>query len=150
MKANLTRKEGLFLKAYLAGKHLKDCALAMGSKGKDNHSLSQIGYEMLNRIDISVKELHAMQGITPEYLRQKLDEGLNAKKPYFATWQGKILQSEPTEDHPSRLKALEIAHKLRGEFVDKVELASKDGGDLVLQLTPSKSRKDKKRSVTFE
>ncbi len=150
MKLNPTKREGLFLKAYLSGKSLADCARAMGSKGKDDHSLRQIGYETLTRLDISVKELHQMQGITSEYLRQKLDEGLAATKPYFATWQGKILQSDPVPDHTARLKALEIAHKLRGEFVDKVELTGKDAGDLILQLKPAEGKKGKKKSLTFE
>lgn len=148
MKVNLTRKENLFLKAYLEGKQLAECALYAGSKGKDTNSLKVIGHNILTNLNISIPELHQLQGITGEYLRQKLNEGLTAQKKYFGSWQGSIIESKPFEDVPTRLKALEIAHKLRGEFVDKIELAGKDGGDLILQMTPAQSKK-KKRTISL-
>jgi len=149
MKLNLTRKENLFLEAYLEGKQLAECALYAGSKGKDTNSLKVIGYNILTNLNISIPELHELQGITGEYLRQKLEEGLSAKKKYFGSWQGSIIESQPFEDVPTRLKALEIAHKLRGEFVDKVEMTGKDGGELVLQITPTQSKR-KKRTISLD
>jgi phage terminase small subunit len=144
MKENLNRRETRFLDAYLQGKTLAECALYAGLRGKDNNSLKVSGYRLLTKINISLPELHEMQGITTEYLRKKLEEGLDANKRFYASYQGTISSSEPFGDQPVRLKALEIAHKLRGDFVEKLELTGRSGGDLTIQLTPSVKVKKKK------
>ena len=150
MKENLSRRESRFLDAYLEGKTLAECAMYAGLRGKTTNSLKVSGYRLLTNINISLKELHELQGITGEYLRQKLQEGLDAKKKYFGTWQGQIVESKPFEDHTSRLKALEIAHKLRGEFIDKTEVTGPGGGDLILQLASSERKGKGKKAITFE
>ena len=144
MKANLTRKENLFLKAYLEGKQLAECALYAGSKGKDNNSLRVIGYEILTRLNISLPELLQMQGLTDKFIAEKLDQGLNAKRPIVATWQGKITDEKFYDDPPTQAKYLELLGKMKGAFIDKLELTGKDAGDLVLQITPAQGKKKKK------
>jgi hypothetical protein len=72
-----------------------------------------------------------------------LKNGLDAKKKYFGSWQGDIVESEEFEDIPTQLKALEIAHRLRGQFIDKHELTGRDGGDIILQVA-SGSKKGSK------
>ena len=150
MKENLSRRETRFLDAYLQGKTLAECALYAGLRGKDNNSLKVSGYRVLTNINISIPELHELQGITGEYLRKKLEEGLDAKKRFYGTWQGNIIKSEQFEDIPTRLKALEIAHKLSGNFIDKIELTGKDGGDLVLQMAPASKKGKKKTTISID
>ena len=149
MKADLSIKERKFIDAYLETGNISESAKRAGSKGKDVFSLYTTGKRWLDNVGITIKELHEIGGITDQYLREKLREGLTAKKKYFGSWQGDIIESKPFEDVPTRLKALEIAHKLRGEFIDRTEITGKDSGDLVLQIKPAEGKK-KKRTISIE
>lgn len=150
MKENLSIKEQNFVTAYLETGNIAQSAKIAGSKGKDTASLHQVGRQILERIGFSLKEIQEAKGITDSFLTDKLSAKLNSQKRYYGSWQGQIVASEPFDDDANQLKALEIAHRLRGQFIDKTEITGADGGDLILQLAPSKSKKDKKRSVSFE
>ncbi len=95
-------------------------------------------------------ELLDAEGLTDQAMAEPLQKGIKAQKPIVATWEGKITDKLWIEDHPTQLKAVELIGKMKGHFIDKLELTGRDGGDLVLQLAPSKSKRDKKRSITFE
>jgi len=135
MKANLSVKEQKFLKAYIQTGNISESARIAGSKGKDTFSLYNAGRAIIERCGITLQEIQESAGITDSYLTSTLQNGLQAKKKYFGTWQGKLLESGEFEDHAIRLKALEIAHRLRGQFIDRAELTGANGGDIVLQLT---------------
>lgn len=141
MKGNLSIKERRFLDKYLQGRPLHECAKYAGSKGKDKRSLATNGYVMLKNLDISMEETLSLNGITDQHLTEKLNEGLTAQRKYFGTWQGGIVESKPYNDIPTRMKALEIAGRMKGLFIDKVELTGKDGGDITLMINPSKGKK---------
>jgi len=148
MKTNLTRKETLFLKTYLQGKPLYECAKQYGSKGKDKPSLTQIGCQILGRLNISAQEILDLNGVTDQAATKPLIDGLNAKRTLIATFQGHIKDKIDIDDHPTRGKFLEIYHRLRGNFIDRVELAGKDGGDIILAFKSTKGKN--KRSVNLD
>jgi phage terminase small subunit len=143
----LTLKESKFLKAYLETGNISESAKRAGSKGKDVFSLYETGRRWLDKIGISLQETQEALGITDAYLTKKLSEGLTANKRYFGTWQGEIVSSDEFEDYVTRSKYLEIAHRLRGQFVDRHELTGKDGGDISISYAPSKIGKKHGRAL---
>ena len=147
MKDKLTLKESKFLEKYLQGRPLAECAKYAGSNGKDDASLRVIGYNILTGINISMEETLSLNGITEEYLAEKLKEGLNAKKKYFASFRGGIVESKPFDDQPTRMKAVEIAGRMKGLFVDKLELTGKNSGDIALMITgPGKEKQTARKT----
>jgi hypothetical protein len=135
LKANLSVKEQKFLEAYIQTGNISQSAKIAGSKGKDTFSLYNSGRAIIERCGITLQEIQDALGITDSYLTERLKNGLDAKKKYFGSWQGDIVESEEFEDIPTQLKALEIAHRLRGQFIDKHELTGRDGGDIILQVS---------------
>ncbi len=146
----LTLKQRKFWKCYCETHSLTKAAEYAGSNGKDTASLSVIGYGILKSLNLSMPELLDAEGLTDQAMAEPLKNGIKAQKPIVATWEGKITDKLWIEDHPTQLKAVELIGKMKGHFIDKLELTGRDGGDLVLQLAPSKSKKDKKRSLSFE
>ena len=147
MKANLSIKEAKFLEKYLSGASLETCAKYAGFKGTTKHSMQQLGYLCLKNLDISMEETLDRIGVTDEKLARRLDEALSAKKCYYGSFQGQILKSAPYEDIPSRLKAVELAGRMKAHFVDRTELTGKDAGELVLQVMTRASKKKDKGTV---
>jgi len=145
MKYNPTVKERRFLKAYLEGKSLAECAKYAGSKGKDKDSLKVIGHRMLTNINLSMDETLTLYGLTDEVLASKLQEGLEAERLYLSSFEGKFLDERKAPDIPTRLKAVELVGRMRGHFIDRVEHTGKDGGDLVLQIAPSKIKREPRK-----
>jgi len=143
MRGNLTVKDRRFLEKYLQGRPLHECAKYAGSNGKDKASLTNIGYLHLRRLDISMEETLNLCGITDQILTEKLNEGLIAKRKYYGTWQGKVVEGKEYPDVPSRLKAVELAGRMKGVFIDRHEITGKDGGDITLLINPSKTKKGK-------
>ncbi len=149
MKQDLSRFERKFIEGYIETGIISEAAKRAGSKGKDSASLYVVGKRVLDRVGLTLQEIQEMNGITDQHLTVKLNEGLSADKCYFGTWQGGIVQSASMPDVPTRLKALEIAHRLRGQFIDKHELTGKDGGDITLVYKPASKNKSKK-VLTFD
>lgn len=143
MITKLTLKQRKFWKHYLKTHHLADSAKAAGSKGKNLKSLSEIGSQILESLGLSMPELLNAEGLSDQALAKPLQEGLAAKKPVVATWEGKITDRVDVEDHPTRLKAVELVGRMKGIFIDRHELSGKDGGDIILQINPSKGKKGK-------
>lgn len=140
----LTLKQRKFWKCYQKTHSLIEAAKAAGSKGKDSHSLSVIGHQILRSLDLSMPELLDAQGLTDEAMAKPLQEGLAAERPIIATWEGKISDRIDISDHPTRAKFLEIYHRLKGNFIDRHELTGRDGGDIILQINSSKNKRETK------
>jgi len=145
MKYNPTVKERRFLKAYLEGKPLAECAKYAGSKGKDKDSLKVVGHRMLTNINLSIDEILTLCGLTDEVLAKKLQEGLEAERLYLSSYEGKFLDERKAPDVPTRLKAVELIGRIRGHFIDRHELIGKDGGDIVLAIKPATQRRGTKK-----
>ena len=147
MKGNSTVKQRRFLKAYLDGKSLADCAKYAGSKGKTRETLAVVGHEILKKINPDLREIQDALGVTDVLLTKILREGLNAYKTELAIYKGKICDSVDMVDYSNRAKYLEIAHRLRGQFVDRHELTGKEGGDIELVIKPASRGEPKKIDV---
>lgn len=145
MKGNLKIKERRFLDKYLEGKSLAICAKYAGYEGKH---LRDMGYRVLKSLDISLQETLEMNGLTDEYMTQKALEGLNSKKVVVATFQGRIGEEKAYADHPTRAKYLELLGRMKGSFIDKLELAGKDGGDIILAFKSTKGKN--KRAIALD
>ena len=147
MKANLSIKEAKFVKAYLQTGNISQSAKLAGAKGKDTFSLYTTGKRWLENVGITLRDCQEALGITDQYLTDCLQDGLKAKKRYYGTFQGKLIQSDEFEDFTNRAKYVEIAHKLRGQFIDRQEITGKDAGELVLQVMTRPGKKKDKGSV---
>jgi hypothetical protein len=145
VKGNPTVKERRFLKAYLEGKPLAECAKYAGSKGKNKDSLKVVGHRMLTNINPSIDETLTLFGLTDEILARKLREGLEADRLYLASFVGKFMDERKAPDIPTRLKAVELIGRMRGHFLDRHELTGKDGGDIVLAIKPATQWRGPKR-----
>ena len=143
MKAK-TKREKAFIDAYLSGCTLDQCALQYGSTGTSKASLAQIGYQILKRLQVEDEELAAQLGLTKAYWFGRIKEGIEAKKPLIATWEGKITDQLDIEDRPTQHKYLETLAKQQGWLSDRIELTGKDGGEIHLELSQGSDRKKKK------
>ena len=143
MKAKLTRREAKCFKAYMEGYPLAECARQAGSKGKDDVSLRSVAYQILQGIQIDLKDLLFMEGLTGKRIAEKINEGLESKRVFPATWQGKITDERVYKDHATQAKYLEILGKMTGAFVDKLDLNLTGSGNLDIQVNSAKSAKNK-------
>ncbi len=148
MKQDLSRFERKFIEGYIETGIIAEAAKRAGSKGKDSASLYVVGKRVLDRVGLTLQEIQELNGVTDQLLTEKLVEGLTAEKRYYGTWRGDIVEGPLSDDVPTRLKALEIAHRLRGQFIDRHELTGKDGGDISLVVSAPTKGKGKK-TVTF-
>ncbi len=150
MKYNPTVKERRFLKAYIEGKSLAECARYAGSKGKDKDSLKVIGHRMLTDINPSMDEILELNGLTNHLIAAKTLEGLEADRVEVATFRGQIGDVQAFPDYSTRAKYLDILAKLKGRYIEKKELTGKDGGDITLIITPAGARSKGKRTLEIE
>lgn len=149
MKQRLSPTELKFWESYLSTGNIAESAKRAGSNGKNTHNLHETGRKILERLGVTLQDVQDAMGITDSYLSEKLREGLSATKRYYGSWQGSIIEGEETPDSVARGKYLEIAHRLRGQFIDRHELTGKDGGDITIQvMAPSKSKG--KKAISFD
>jgi len=148
MRQDLSRFERKFIEGYIETGIISEAAKRAGSKGKDSASLYVVGKRVLDRVGLTLQEIQEMNGVTDQILTEKLIEGLTANKRFYGTWRGDIVHGPEIDDVPTRLKALEIAHRLRGQFIDRHELTGKDGGDISLVVSAPVKGKSKK-TVSF-
>jgi len=107
-------------------------------------SAGELGYRMLKKVDIKIKEVLDRIGVTDTFLSQKLNEGLEAKKvvsiiPVKPKEVGPNSVNLPdansssiefidVEDYPTRQRYLDMAFKLKGDYPaekHEVEVARK-------------------------
>ena len=143
MIGKLTLKQRKFWKHYQIHHNGAAAAKYAGSKGKNGNSLKVAGSLILTSLNLLMPELLNAQGLTDEALCEPLKNGMKAKKPIVATWEGKITDRINIEDHPTRLKAAELIGRMKGVFIDRHELSGRDGGDIVLQVRPAGAKKGK-------
>jgi len=64
--------------------------------------------------------------VDADYLSKKLKQALNAKEVRFFSSEGVVTDQREVSDNHTRLKALELAHRLRGDYPkdEPVQLAS--------------------------
>lgn len=139
----LTVKQRKFWSHYIQHHNLAHAAKHAGSKGKDVKSLSQIGYQILESLQLSMPELLNAEGLTDKLLAEKTLEGLNADRVQLASYEGKFLDEKHFTDYPTRAKYLELLGRMKGVFIDRHEITGKDGGDIALLINSDTSKRGK-------
>lgn len=144
MLSKLTLKQRKFWKCYLETHSLSKSAKYAGCNATSLSNLCHHGETILNSLQLSMPELLNAEGLTDKALAEPLKAGIKAQKPIVATWEGKITDKLWVDDHPTRLKAAELVGRMKGVFIDRHELTGKDGGDIILHINPSKSKRGAK------
>ena len=139
----LTLKQRKFWKCYCETHSLTKSAKYAGSKGKDTKSLSAIGYQILESLQLSMPEMLNAQGLSDQLLAEKTLEGLNADRVQLASFEGKFLDEKHFKDYPTRAKYLELLGRMKGVFIDRHEITGKDGGDIALLINSDTSKRGK-------
>jgi len=150
MVGKLTLKQRKFWKHYSEHHNKAAAAKYAGCQCTTVQSYSTQGAVLLKSLELTMPELLAAQGLGTDRLAEIVDEQTTAKKPVYATWEGKITDVQLHPDNAARGKAAELLGRMHGVFIDRHELTGKDGGDLILQVNPSKSRKGNKISIDME
>lgn len=99
---------------------------------KDRKSASQIAYENLRKLDISMAELMSQMGLTDEedikdLIRLRKCKKLHVCDIYVKDDNGKLKINRNSndfievDDNPTQLKALELTAKLKGNIEDKTK-----------------------------
>ena len=144
MTGKLTLKQRKFWKHYLKTHNISASANFAGCKAKSKTSLCEQGRQILKSLELSMPELLEAKGLSIEQLGEVLQRQLSATKPLVATWEGKITDERFYPDNAAIGKAIEHLGRMHGVFIDKHELSGKDGGDIILQINPSKSKRGSK------
>ena len=152
MKGHLTRREQRFLDHYIETGDLGNSAKHAGYKRSSISSYSQKGRDILNNLKSDFKDMMEEMGLTDRLLCQKVLEGLNAYKTIFASYEGKFLDQRDCVDFSARAKYTEQLARMKGVFLDRVQHEGKDGGDIVLQLSPRVPQcgRTTKKEISFE
>ena len=143
MIGKLTLKQRKFWKHYCKTHNLSQSATAAGCRDKSPQNLCYYGNKLLKSLELSMPELLDAEGLSDQAMAKPLQEGLVATRPIIATWEGKITARIDVEDHPTRLKATELLGRMKGVFIDRVNLG-KDGGDIILQVRTASGKKGPK------
>ena len=143
MKANLNIKEQNFLKHYLETSSITEAAKLSGSKAKDNANLYMCGRAILDRLGITYKDMLELNGLTDDFLAKKLNEGANCNKVELASFRGQFISEKSFPDYSTRSKYLDMIHRVKGVYVDKLELSGSGGGDISLHFSSTKQKKRK-------
>ena len=78
----------------------------------------QTGHDLVRNREIEREIDRALDevGATREKVAQVLHNGLEAKTTRVFCQDGKVIYSEPLEDHPTQVRAAEVVGKMRGDF----------------------------------
>ncbi len=86
--------------------------------GYSERSAKEIAYETLTKPHVHREIERVMQagGLTREKIVGALKNGLEAKQTKVFCQEGQVIYSDPLEDHPTQVRAAEVAGKLYGDF----------------------------------
>jgi hypothetical protein len=78
----------------------------------------QSGHQVLKSIEVRREIDRALDevGATRKKVAQVLHSGLEAKTTRVFCQDGRVIYSDPQEDHPTQVRAAEVVGKLRGDF----------------------------------
>ncbi len=79
------------------------------------------------KIEREIERVMEAEGLTREKVVHALRNGLEAKQTKVFCQDGQLIYSKPMEDHPTQVRAAEVAGKLRGDFpahrtIERMEL----------------------------
>lgn len=86
--------------------------------GYSESSATEIAYETLRKPHVKREIERVMEagGLTREKIVVALKSGLEAKQTKVFCPQGRVIYSDPLEDHANQIRAAEVAGKLYGDF----------------------------------
>ncbi len=86
--------------------------------GYSERSAKEIAYETLTKPHVHREIERVMQagGLTREKIVGALKNGLEAKQTKVFCQEGVVIYSDPLEDHPTQVRAAEVAGRLYGDF----------------------------------
>ena len=114
MNKQLTPRQVAFAKHVLKGGTITEAARRAGYSDKN---LSQSGHQALKAIRLRMPELMDDLGLTDTALIEKhLVPLLSAKTTKYFQRQGRVEQKREVADNDARLKALDMAFKLKGAY----------------------------------
>ena len=115
-------KQRKFVKEYI--KSGNQTLAAKRSYNCNDDTARSLGSSNLTKHNIKSAVIKAQEkiGITDSFLAKTLKEGLKAKETKFFADGGKVRDKRNCIDYPTRAKYMEIAHKLRGNFIDRTLL----------------------------
>ena len=110
----LTPKQQRFLEVF---QEVETAGMAAVIAGYSPKNPAQSGYQALRDIKAKAVDILDAHGLTCDHLIQNyLSVALNAKRPMFVAKNGKQIEFVMTNDWPARVRALDIAFKLRGDY----------------------------------
>lgn len=127
-KRDLTLKQRRWLDSYIELGNATQAAKDAGYNCKSYMSFHAVGYENLQKLSISIKEIMNRKGITDARLMEDLKAGLKAQRTEFGKFKGKITDSKDLIDYQTRHKYLETALKLKGLLRDKIDVSVTEFG----------------------
>ncbi len=141
-------KQKKFWTSYQQHGNLARAAKDAGSLGKNSKSLSATGRNILDSLGLTFQEKLNAFGLTDDFLMKGINEGCRAKKVEIATFQGKIKDEKAFPDYSTRGKYYDMLTRMKGLYIDKLELAGRDGGEI--ELVISKAVKKGSKTLTLD
>jgi terminase small subunit-like protein len=128
----LTPRQGLFAANLLQGTTITEAARRAGYSEKN---LAQSGHQVLQAIRLKMPELMDDIGLTERALIEKhLVPLLSATTTKYFQHHGRVNQKRQVADNDARLRALDVALRLRGSYAPKGSEAAEGVGVKVLVL----------------
>jgi hypothetical protein len=86
--------------------------------GYSERSATEIAYETLTKphVQREIERVMEAEGLTREKIVGALKNGLEAKQKKVFCQEGEVIYSDPLEDHPTQVRAAEVAGRLYGDF----------------------------------
>lgn len=113
-------------------------AKAAGYQAKNDNCFASLGTQNFIRLKKHVSKWMDEVALSPEALKAKLYQGLNAKKVVTATHEGKITDEKEYVDMPTRKSYLQLAMQMNAMLVTRKEVSGPKGGKVQheLDVTP--------------
>jgi len=119
-KPKLTQRQMRFLEAY---SQVQTAGMAAVIAGYSAKHPDQSGHQALQQIKAKAADVLDAHGLTADHLIENyLAPALNAQKPVFFTGQGEPISFVLTNDWAARVRALDIAFKLRGDYATQEDI----------------------------
>ena len=124
---------------------------AIAAGYSEEHAGNQ-AYRLTKNDDVrsEIERIMDEAGVTRKKVAQRLNEGLDAKiTRVFCPTGGRLVYSRGLVDHPTRLRATEIAFKLRGDFPATKTLLDVQGlGDVGIAIIAEARKRASERHDT--
>ena len=126
----LTPKQRKWLRVYLETGNYTEAA-RQAYNCKTNDSAWSMGYYNLRRLEIPIKNLMDLAGLSDAAIMRTVQDGLKATKVVVATHEGNITDEKTYVDYPTRKQYAELALKTKGHLKEQIQLEAviHDPGD---------------------